>query len=71
MNCLLFVIDAVLELRRHSIHVAEDVGTAQVCVNVTSPEIECPLYSPSNATLTFSTISRTAGNWFFTFVCHY
>ena len=43
---------------------AEEDGNTRVCVTVTSPEIECPLDSPSGISLTFSTISKTAGTGF-------
>ena len=43
---------AVVGLERTVIVVYEDVGVVEVCVNVTSPDIHCPIEFPFKLNLT-------------------
>ena len=51
---------AVVGLEQTFYRVSEDVGQVELCVNVSSPNIECPITSFFHVSL--STRSRTAGN---------
>ena len=50
----------VVGLEQTFYRVSEDVGQVELCVNVSSPIIECPITFPFQVSLT--TRSRTAGN---------
>ena len=43
---------AVVGLERTVVVVSEDVGVVEVCVNVTSPDINCPIELPFKLSLT-------------------
>ena len=54
--------DAVVGLERINQSVSEDVGVVEVCVVVTSPDIQCPIEFPFNVSL--STADGGAGTYY-------
>ena len=55
------ILDAVVGVERTEKSVSEDVGVVEVCVVVTSPDINCPVEFPFN--IGVSTVDGSAGKW--------
>ena len=53
-NIHLSIVGAEVVLENTVYHVSEDEGVAEVCVVVSSPDIECPIELPFNGTLYIS-----------------
>ena len=53
------IVDATVALEEVSFTVNEDVGTVEVCANVTSPVVPCPVEFEFDVTFSVTDMTRT------------